>query len=389
MGIDKDALARHIKNIQANNDVINKDEEIYKTIVDYLKRGKIKHDDLLAMLREDHNILRASVVNRLLDNNYLEYDDFEQIGIDAAFVRHLVNGETTQSFPRPEKLEKINKTSTEIYFWGIPSSGKSCALGAILSVAANGHVARSMRPDNDCQGYGYMTRLAELFKSTNDVGTLPEGNAIYSTYEMGFDLEDDQNAIHPITCIDLAGELIRCMYKSDAREPMSDDEVEALDTLTRILIDNRSKNRKIHFFVLEYGAEDKKYEGLPQGAYLQGALRYIQRTGIFKDDTDAIFLIITKVDKAKAEQGQLSEVLKNYISTNYAGFYNGLVRICKDCEIRNGNIEIIPFSLGQVCFQNFCRFDERPAGKVVRKLLECTWGFGNNRFQRGLKLFRI
>ena len=388
IGFDLDALVNRIKNIQADKAVTIKDEEIYKTIVGYLDRGKIKHSDLMAMLRADHNILRASVVNMLLDNGYLDYDDFETIGINAAFIRHLVNGETTQGFAIPRKLDKINKLSTEIYFWGIPSSGKSCALGAILSVAGNGHVAKSMSQDNDCQGYGYMTRLAALFKSNDRVGTLPETTSIYATYEMGFDLEDDNNAVHPLTCIDLAGELVRCMYKSDANEDMSDDEMDALDTLTRVLIDNRTKNRKIHFFVLEYGADDRKYEGLTQNVYLDGALRYIERTGIFKDDTDAIYLMITKVDKAKAGKGQLANILREYISETYGGFYNGLVKICKDCEINNGNVEIVPFSLGQVCFQDYCLFDEKPAGNVVRKLLERSKGFKNGKLQKGLNIFK-
>ena len=324
----------------------------------------------------------------LLDNGYLDYDDFETIGINAAFIRHLVNGETTQGFAIPRKLDKINKLSTEIYFWGIPSSGKSCALGAILSVAGNGRVAKSMSQDNDCQGYGYMTRLAALFNSNDCVGTLPEGTSIYSTYEMGFDLEDENNAVHPLTCIDLAGELVRCMYKSDANEDMSDDEMDALDTLTRVLIDNRTKNRKIHFFVLEYGADDRKYEGLTQNVYLDGALRYIERTGIFKDDTDAIYLMITKVDKANAGKGQLASILREYISETYGGFYNGLVKICRDCEINNGNVEIVPFSLGQVCFQDYCLFDEKPAGNVVRKLLERSKGFKNGKLQKGLNIFK-
>lgn len=388
IGFDINALVKRIKNIQADKAVINTDDEIYKTIVGYLYRGKIKHSDLMAMLKEDHNILRASVVNKLLDNGYLDYNDFETIGINVAFIRHLVNGEQTQSFAIPRKIEKINKISTEIYFWGIPSSGKSCALGAILSVAGNGRVAKSMSQDNDCQGYGYMTRLAALFKSNDRVGTLPEGTSIYSTYEMGFDLEDEKNAVHPLTCIDLAGELVRCMYKSDAKEDMSNDEKNALDTLTRVLIDNRTKNRKIHFFVLEYGADDRKYEGLTQNVYLDGALRYIERTGIFKNDTDAIYLMITKVDKAKASKGQLSSILKEYISETYGGFYNGLVKICKDCEINNGNVEIVPFSLGQVCFQDYCLFDERPASNVVRKLLERSKGFKNGKFQKGLNIFK-
>jgi hypothetical protein len=178
------------------------------------------------------------------------------------------------------------------------------------------------------------------------------------------------------------------MYKSDANEDMSDDEMDALDTLTRVLIDNRTKNRKIHFFVLEYGADDRKYEGLTQNVYLDGALRYIERTGIFKDDTDAIYLMITKVDKAKAAKGQLSTVLREYISEYYGGFYNGLVKICRDCEINSGNVEIVPFSLGQVCFQDYCLFDEKPAGNVVRKLLERSKGFKNGKLQKGFNLFK-
>lgn len=388
IGFDIEALVKCLKNIQADKFVTNKDEEIYKTIVDYLDRKKITHSDLLGMIRADHNVLSAAVVSILLDNGYLDYDDFESIGINRAFIRHLVNREKSQGFAIPRKLDKINKLSTEVYFWGIPSSGKSCALGAILSVAGNGKVAKSMSKDNDCQGYGYMTRLAELFRSDTSVGTLPEGTSIYSTYEMGFDLEDQNGAVHPLTCIDLAGELVRCMYKSDADEDMGEDEMASLDTLTNILIDNRSRNRKIHFFVLEYGADDRKYEGLTQNVYLEGALRYIERSGIFKNDTDAIYLIITKVDKANAGKGELSTILKDYINNIYGGFYNGLVKICRDCEINSGNVEILPFSLGEVCFQDYCLFDDRAASIVIRKLLDRTKGFKNGKLQKGLNIFK-
>ena len=388
IGYDIEALIKQIKDIQTDRAVINPSEEIYNTIVDRLDRGKIKHSDLLTLIKGDYNILGAYIVSKLLDNGYLNYDDFETIGINREFIKQLITGEKPQGFAIPRKLDKINKLSTEVYFWGIPSSGKSCALGAILSVAGNGHIARSMRQDNDCQGYGYMTRLAALFDSKGKVGTLPEGTSIYSTYEMGFDLEDEKGNVHPLTCIDLAGELVRCMYKSDADEDMSDDEIEALDTLTRVLIDNRTRNRKIHFFVLEYGADDRKYEGLTQNIYLDGALRYIERTGIFKDDTDAIYLMITKVDKAKATKGQLKDILREYISDTYGGFYNGLVKICKDCEINNGNVEIIPFSLGQVCFQDYCLFDERPAASVIRKLLERSKGFKTGKKQGFINIFK-
>lgn len=156
-----------------------------------------------------------------------------------------------------------------------------------------------MQRDPDCQGYGYMNRLANLFKTNGAVGTLPEGTAISSTYEMGFILEDEDRKEHPITCIDLAGELVRCMYKQDAGEPLTDEQQNVLKTLTNILIDNRTDNRKIHFFVIEYGAEDREYEGLPQNIYLEAAVAYIQRTGIFKRTQMAYIYLLLRLIKQK------------------------------------------------------------------------------------------
>ena len=388
IGFDVNALISRISKIQTDKSVTDKDAEIFKTIKNQLDSKKIKLSDVLAAIRNDKNLLKSTVLDKLITNGYLEYQDLAEIGIDKRFIRQLANNERSQSFATPKKIEKINKQSTEVYFWGIPSSGKSCALGAILSVASNGRVALSMKKDNDCQGYGYMTRLSQLF-STEGVGTLPAGTSIYSTYEMGFDLEDKNHSVHPITCVDLAGELVRCMYKSDAGEELSIQEVEALDTVTKILIDNRTKNRKIHFFVVEYGGEKRKYEGLSQKDYLDAALRYIERTHIFENETDAIFLMISKVDKAGVHGSDLQRELKDYISTGqYKGFYHGLEKICRDCEINGGIVDIIPFSLGEVCFQDYCLFKEKPAENVVNKLLIRTKGFKSDKFNKSLNYLK-
>ncbi len=388
LGFDVDALIDRINAIQTDKSVNDPDAAIVQEIIRCLQRKKITRNDLLEVIKRDNNLLRASVLKKLINEGYLEYTDFRHIGIDNRFIQHLAKGESTQRFGLPKELKKINKVSTEVYFWGIPSSGKSCALGAVMSVANNGTVARSMSKDPDCQGYGYMTRLSQLFKSDGKVGTLPEGTSIYSTYEMGFDLEDENGASHPITCIDLAGELVRCMYKSDAGEDMSEDEVKALDTLTNVLVDNRTVNRKIHFFVLEYGGENRKYEGLSQTEYLDAALRYIERTKIFKTETDAIYLMLTKVDKTGVVGQRLVEILSKYIEDNYKGFYNGLEKICRDYEINGGKVERIPFSLGQVCFQDYCLFNEAPAANVVKKLLIRSKGFKNGKLQKGLNIFK-
>lgn len=381
LGVDIKALEKQIKAIRTNTSINNPERAIYDRIVSYLNSGKITVNDLLSAIEEDNNFISGAVANLLWENGFI--NDFSGTGIDSDFIAHMMSNVTTQAFAKPKPIDRITKSPcTEVYFWGIPSSGKSCALGAILSAAKNGRTAKSMQQDPDCQGYGYMTRLSNLFRSNGSVGTLPEGTPISSTYEMGFILEDEDGKEHPITCIDLAGELVRCMYKQDARETLTTEQEQVLKTLTDILVDNRTKNRKIHFFVIEYGAEDREYEGLPQQDYLAAAVAYIQRTGIFKKDTDGIYLLVTKVDKAKAVGKELQETLKNYISENYQGFYNGLKKICKDNEINGGKVDIQPFTLGTVCFQSYCKFKEDTAAAVVRTLINRSYGYKPGKWQK-------
>ena len=99
---------------------------------------------------------------------------------------------------------------------------------------------------------------------------------------------------------------------------------------------------------------------------MDAALRYIERTKIFQTETDAIYLMLTKVDKTGVTGQDLVRVLTDYIENNYKGFYQGLEKICRDHEINGGKVERIPFSLGEVCFQDYCLFNEAPAANVVK-----------------------
>lgn len=387
MGVDIDTLVTQINQVPTDKTAVTQEQRDNKTIAlieKFLNEKKIKKTDFLNKIREDHNLVSSGVVKRLINSGTLSVEDLISIDIDKLFIQKMFNGETAQNFSTSDKLDKIHKQSTEIYFWGIPSSGKSCALGAILSVAASGKVAYSMDADTESQGYGYMTKLINLFQN-GKIGTLMEGNPVDSFYEMGFDLVDKDGKIHPITCIDMAGELMRCMYKANAGDSMSDTDEVMLDTLTKVLIDNRSTNRKMHIFVIEYGAEDRLYEGLPQRVYLEGAVSYIKNTGIFKKDTDAIYIMITKADKVK---NATKDTFTEYINDKYLGFYNGLEQICKDNEINKGKVEKIAFSLGEVCFQNYCKFNSRPAENVVSLILQRSASFRGGKRGMFEKIFR-
>lgn len=172
---------------------------------------------------------------------------------------------------------------------------------------------------------------------------------------------------------------MRCMYKKNAGKHLDFQEIEMLDTLHNVLVDNRSENRKIHIFVIEYGAENRKHDGLTQNIFLNGAASYIKNTGIFKKETDAIFIMLTKTDKADDNS---TTALKQYIDNHYTGFYNVLERICIENEINGKQLKNIAFTLGEVCFQNYCRFDDKASENFLKTILQHSASYKKTRLER-------
>lgn len=365
----------------------NSAEDVSKIIQVLLENKTITIGMLLELIRQDHNLLSSAACNDIISRGILNRNDLSKCGIDNGFINKMLTNARSQNFEPARPLQTIAEPCTEVYFWGIPFSGKTCALGAILSAAKNGLAARSMIPDNSCQGFGYMNRLSTIF-SPGRICRLPGGTPVTSTYEMRFDLEDQEHKIHHVACIDLAGELFTCMFMKDAGEQMREDQKQALETLHNILLENRSNNRKIHFFVIEYGAEKRIYNGLPQAEYLNSAAAHLNSIGLFDSNTDAIYVLISKVDNASYE-GSLEEHLLKYMTKNYLGFYNNLLLICKEHGINKGRVKIVPFSIGNVCFKDYCQFDATSATKMVDLLIRYSCFEKQGFWQKILSKFRL
>ena len=365
----------------------NSAEDVSKIIQVLLENKTITIGMLLELIRQDHNLLSSAACNDIISRGILNRNDLSKCGIDNGFINKMLTNARSQNFEPARPLQTIAEPCTEVYFWGIPFSGKTCALGAILSAAKNGLAARSMIPDNSCQGFGYMNRLSTIF-SPGRICRLPGGTPVTSTYEMRFDLEDQEHKIHHVACIDLAGELFTCMFMKDAGEQMREDQKQALETLHNILLENRSNNRKIHFFVIEYGAEKRIYNGLPQAEYLNSAAAHLNSIGLFDSNTDTIYVLISKVDNASYE-GSLEEHLLKYMTKNYLGFYNNLLLICKEHGINKGRVKIVPFSIGNVCFKDYCQFDATSATKMVDLLVRYSCFEKQGFWQKILSKFRL
>lgn len=381
------------------NDILNaikneKDRNAKENIiVNYLiycdKNKKEKHYKLFFdAMRQNHNILPSGVIKNLIDKQLIDASDLLEIGIDSSFIKCLGSEWNDTIFDTPKPLTEISRLSTEVYFWGMPSSGKSCAIGSILKAIQSGKYV-TPTPDIHCQGFDYYSKLANVF-STDSIIKFPMRTPTDITYEIGIDLREakDRNKYYPITIIDLAGEMFKCMHKTLIGKSLGGAEQKALDTLNNILLNKVTKNQKIHFFVIEYGAENMKYEDVYPRTYLESSIQYIREKGILKNATNAIYILVTKADLANKNNAELGAHLKDYIQDNYKAFYDGLVDICKKFEINRGKVGCIPYTLGDVCFQDFCKVDESPAVTIINEILSNSKKFGESKFDKFKNIFR-
>jgi hypothetical protein len=74
--------------------------------------------------------------------------------------------------------------------------------------------------------------------------------------------------------------------------------------------------------------------------------------------------------------------LTEYVNTNYKGLVEKLKKICRKIEINEGRLGMIPFTVGDVYFNTYCKLNETSAKMVINELLK-TEGEGRGRTRLG------
>lgn len=353
-------------------------DDIVAQIIHLLDNGNATEDDLIEVFRKDNNVLTPDCVEQLKDA--VDLGRLEEAGIDKRFIDQILSGErinVVQLNTAVPALDRIPDGFTEIYFWGVPSSGKTCAVGSIMSAMTNGVGVRSVMPITSSQGAGYMMPLASRFYADR-ICVLPPRTKVDETFEMRYIITDDKGKEHPLAFIDLSGELYECMYKVQTNQPLTKIQEGAMNVLRKILVTNKSTNPKLHFFVIEYGAERRMYRDLTQQDLLNNALCFLDENNILRDNTIGAYIIITKADKANDDN------IGQYIDTYYSGFYSGLQKRMEDYGVntRKGKAQVkrFPFSIGKVCFQNWCICDSEWTQYIIQEIKERSYGIETGLF---------
>lgn len=336
---------------------------------------------LLDMMAKDHNLMHAAMVKECIEKGLFTADNLvNECGIDPRFV-NMMGATPEDILPKAGVIRQLPEATTEIYLWGIPSSGKTCALGVILAAAREKVVAKEMEVVQDCQGHEYMEILKKVFPQDDTFVMLPGRTPVATNYAMRLSLDDWQHRSHPITLIDMAGELFCAILwqESGRTQLVTEHHRKALEEFEKILVKEKTEHQKFHFFIIEYGAENKKYKGFDQDSYLENGLAFLEENHVLRDATQGVYVIVTKTDKARLHVGKDGDVEKHlgrYLRTYYPNFLRLLDKYCKDYELCGGHApNPIPFDIGEVCFDNFCHLSTERARDVVKVMLARSKGF--------------
>jgi hypothetical protein len=324
---------------------IQKFDEIKNNINDY------RPDEIKSELGED--FLQNLCKHLVIDYNVVVNYDEPHLGFSEI----------------PQRAEDVPVGYTDVFFWGMPSSGKTCALSAILRTMKDKYTMTNPAIATKF-GATYRDSLVNIF--SNKTGYLPAATQKDRTQYMPFLLKKrNENSYRQISFFELSGEVFKYFYEIECGYSILDDDerdnVESAFRTLKLLLD--SKNQKIHFFFIDYKQETKgtrDKHNLTQENYLSAAATYFRdRNDIFKRKTDAVYVVVTKADEIKSTN--IAEAAKEFLAENFGSFMDEIKHRCKKDDV-DFNVKL--FSIGDVYFKGICKINYYYAENIVEALLD-------------------
>jgi hypothetical protein len=261
-------------------------------------------------------------------------------GLDDKLIQRIYSysSEQMDTVDDINALPPLKKDRTDFYFFGMPSAGKSCLIASLLS-----HWMREgiCNPEvSNPRGVKYFRILGGGFSK----GILPRNNpntfldyielTLSVTEEVGFFKKRKRKYDIPINILDMAGEKFKRVVETGP---------DSFDKHKNYL---NNGNPKALFFVLDYSVDDGGVEAFEQSLNLVVLLNILKEMGIL-DESESIYLMVTKADMFDVPLSQYNDKAKEYVNTYYAQFKNRL----EDLSDQFGfSWEVMPYSIGQCAF---------------------------------------
>ncbi len=320
---------------------------------------------IVERVHRDPNSFTPGMLRQYLNDDIITTNDLLNAGIPNEIINCLDNIISPQ-LQLGQTPDFIPDGYTEVYFWGIPGSGKTCALAAVLSTANRmGYLEIAQGP-----GFDYMVRLKNIF--SNPISVLPGRSPVDTTQYLPFALKkSNEKYSRSVSLIELSGEIFQCFHYKNAHIPLpSPQHEETFSSLIRFL---NGGNRKIHFFFVDYDVDNKPdANGYTQADYLESASIFFndKQNNLFSQTTDAIYIVLTKSDLMECEKSERVNQLHGHLqNNNFTSFVNSLRSRCNENSINGKRILGTPFALGKVYFQQMCEFDPETSRNIIDILM--------------------
>lgn len=349
-----------------------------------VKTARVEHENMIRQIKEDINEFTPDEVVGKLSAASLE-ELCKELEIDPDLIKNYKEPQLIFNMI-PQNENEVPEGYTDVFFWGIPSSGKTCALSAILSTIKKEY---SMEAP-DCEkkfGATYRVSLVNIFK--NDYGYLPGRTNQDRTQYMPFMFyKRGEKFKRKISFFELSGEVFKYFYEIAYNSNIISDydrqDIEkAFQTLELLL---KSNNQKIHYFFIDYNQETKHSvdrNGLTQSDYLEAAATYFRDAkqngkpvDIFKKKTDAVYVVVTKSDEIPGDNKAQSA--NQFLKDNFGSFMDVLQNQCKRHSVY---FKVKLFSIGDVYFKKICRINRAFSVAIINDLLVKIRPVSDNKFK--------
>lgn len=350
-------------------------------------------DEIVTNLQKDKNYYYAVDLQKAVETNKTTWAKIQQVlGDDWT--------EKIKSYKGPSHLEKVENEETmggftEVYFWGVRATGKTCAIGAAI-----GHLRADDKYNIQCKAKGgsrrYYDQLQKLFRAnSNNICELPDSTYNTSLPHLPITFNDDKGREHRVMLIDVPGEAFSAAYKKREGQDLLKTEITALTNLETQL--KNKKNKKIFIFIEEYGSgvnDVIRIDGInePPAKYsvMESLIQYISDNDaeLAMNKVLTLAIVVTKCDriegyekikKAKEDEEddeykklkeQEQKAVDDFTHNSEWKTVNvNLKNLMKIIGNREGKLmRAKPFTIGEVVAKNFCKFDPE-YGSVIADLL--------------------
>ncbi len=349
-----------------------KEEERRKNEIQIEEDEKRKlRESILEEMRNNPTRFNYEYIETLEKTGIITYDLLVKEELITQKALNAIKNRIEVNLPQPnwKDLPDLPPDRTDIYFFGVPRSGKSCALAGLLYEANRTGVLRyqvSLNKERQDLCNRYYQGLLDCI----DECVAPDRTKKETANYMPFNLihEEGKEQYSPVSLIEIGGEYFE--QTTVVYDGGVDLEMWKQMGATQYL---RNDNKKMLFFVIDYNLVQQTERGekveFNQRRMLENVLNVFTTDGNGKSGeenctmskVDTVIVIVTKSDLMEVDdKEERNEVALEYLNKRHKNFMNNLRELCKNYGI-NKSFDFAPivttFSLGRFMIGNTLEYN--------------------------------